>query len=184
MYTLREHIGEAAVNAALRRFVERHRSGERPWPTSLGLYAELRAVTPDSLHPLLRDWFEEITLWEVEAGSAVVEPAGDAGYVVTLDVTARKLRADSLGNETEVPMDDLVEIGVFASEAGDGRGEPIYLERHRIRSGTQTIRITVPQRPGRAGVDPYRKLIDRTGSQRVVEVVPAESVRKRPAGVP
>ena len=97
------------------------------------LYAELRAVTPDSLHPLLVDLFETITLWELRTEQATVQSAGTGEHSVTLDVVARKVRADSVGNETEVPMDDLVEIGVFAT----GEAAPIYLERHRIRSGAQ-----------------------------------------------
>jgi len=57
-------------------------------------------------------------------------------------------------------MDDLIEIGVFAPGDGDGLGESLYLERHRIRSGEQTIRIIVPREPARAGIDPYKELID------------------------
>jgi hypothetical protein len=71
-------------------------------------------------------------------------------------------------------MDDLVEIGVFAPGEGGGLGEPLYLKRHRIRSGEQTIRITVPREPARAGIDPYRKLFDR---QRDDNVVAAEAAR-------
>ena len=67
-------------------------------------------------------------------------------------------------------MNDLVEIGVFAPGNGDGPGEPLYLTRHRIRSGKQTIRITVPREPSRAGIDPYRKLIDREREDNVVAV--------------
>jgi ABC-2 type transport system permease protein len=71
------------------------------------------------------------------------------------------VRADSVGNETALPMDDLVEIGVFAPGEGDGLGAPLYPQRHRIRSGRQTITITVPREPARAGVDSYGRLIDR-----------------------
>ncbi|MCI0433679.1 MAG: hypothetical protein L0271_08515 [Gemmatimonadetes bacterium] len=172
MYTLRDHIGEEAVNTALRRYFETHRNAGPPFPASLDLYAELRAVTPDSLRSLLTDWFETITLWEVETERASVEPTGTGEYVVTLDVVARKMRADSIGNETEVSMDDLIEIGVFAPGAGEGRGpgEPLHLERHRIRGGEQTIRITVPREPARAGIDPWHKLIDRQRDDNVVEV--------------
>ncbi len=46
LYTLREHIGAEAVNGALRRFLEKYRGSGPPYPTSLDLYAELRAVTP------------------------------------------------------------------------------------------------------------------------------------------
>ena len=176
LYTLRDHIGEEAVNAALRRYSQRYRDAGPPYPTARDLYAELRAVTPEPLHPLLVDLFETITLWDVRAERAVVEPTGAGEYVVTLDVTAKKMRADGVGNETEVPMDDFVEIGVFAPGEGDGPGEPLYLHRHRIHSGTQAIQITVSRKPGeggepaRAGIDPYRKLIDRQGDDNVVGV--------------
>jgi hypothetical protein len=181
-YTLRDHLGEAAVNGALRRYFERYRDAGPPYPTSLDLYAELRAATPDSLRSLLTDWFETITLWDVRAERAVVAPAGTGAYVVTLDVVAKKMRADGEGNETEVPMDDLVEIGVFAPGEGGGPGEPLHLERHRIRSGAQTIRLTVPREPARAGIDPYGMLIDRQRADDVVsvEAAGADPARTRP----
>jgi len=72
---------------------------------------------------------------------------------VTLDVQARKVVVDEAGVETEVPMDDWVEVGVFC--AGES-----YLQKHRIRSGTQTITVTVPQKPARAGIDPRHLLSD------------------------
>ena len=59
---------------------------------------------------------------------------------------------------------------MFASGEGDGPGEPLYLQRHRIQSGQQTIQITVPRAPVRAGIDPYRKLIDRAGDDNVADV--------------
>jgi ABC-2 type transport system permease protein len=161
MYLLRDHIGDVAVNTALRRYFAKHREGKPPFPTSLDLYAELRAVTPDSMKYLLTDLFEKITLWDVETRRAAVERTNTGEYQVTLDVVAKKVTADSVGRETEVPMDDLVEIGVFARGSDERSGAPLYLQRHRIRSGKQTIRITVPKEPARAGIDPRRKLIDR-----------------------
>ncbi len=171
MYTLRERLGEERVNAALRRFLEKHRAGVPPFPTSLDLYAELRAAAPDSMRPLLRDLFEEITLWEVGVTSARAEPIGNGAFRVTMEVTASKARADSLGNETAVPMDERVEIGVFApAAAGEARGAPLYLRPHRIRSGRQTITVLVPRRPARAGIDPLHKLIQRETGDNVVDV--------------
>ena len=169
MYTLREHIGAERVNLALRRFREKFGGGGvPPFPTSLDLYAEFKAVTPDSLHGLLQDLFAEVTLWDVKADSASVEPMADGRFRVTLDVTARKLRADSIGNETEVPMNDLVEIGVFP----EGDGAPLYLQRHRIVAGRQTITVIVPRRPAAAGIDPLGKLIQREKDDNMVEVLP------------
>lgn len=166
LYTLREHIGAEAVNGALRRFFDKYRGSGPPYATSLDLYAELRAVTPPSLHSLLTDLFETITLWDVKTQSAVVRRLPDGRYEVTLEVMAQKLRADGIGLETPTPMNDLVDVGVFAA----GNEEPLYLTRHRIRSGQQTLRIIVPREPSRAGVDPYGKLIQRERGDNVVEV--------------
>jgi hypothetical protein len=173
MYALRQALGEEAVTGVLRRFVEKHREGRPPYPAAVDLYAELRSVTPDSLRYLLTDLFETITLWDVETRGATVARTSDGRYEVTLDVVARKVRADSVGRETETQMDDLVDIGVFAAGTGDGPGEPLHLQPHRIRSGRQTIRIVVPREPARAGIDPYRRLIDRDRDDNVVDVKPA-----------
>jgi ABC-type transport system involved in multi-copper enzyme maturation permease subunit len=184
LMTLRDHIGEAALNAALRRYFERHRDAGPPYPTSRDLHAELRAATPDSLRHLLTDWFETVTLWKLKTGRAVAEPAGTGAYAVTLDLSAAKVRADSVGNETEVPMHDLVEVGIFAADGDDGPGAPLYLQRHRIRSGEQTIRVIVPRMPARAGIDPRRRLIERERDDNVVDVEPAPDITPAPSAPP
>ena len=177
MYTLRQRLGADAVNGALRRFREKFAGANAPPPTSRALYAELQAVTPDSLRPLLSDLFEHITLWSVRTDSAHADPVGGGGYRVTLFVDASKARADSVGRETLVAMDDGVEVGVFAGPALDGSpGETLYLKQHRIRSGKQTIVLTVPRLPTRAGIDPYRKLIERDRDDNVAAVVSKSGV--------
>ncbi len=65
MYALKERIGEQRVNDALRSYLAKWRNAPPPYPTSLDLYAELQAVTPDSVKPLLVDLFEYITLYDV-----------------------------------------------------------------------------------------------------------------------
>ena len=150
---MREYIGKERVDDALRRLLKKHRSGTPPLPTSLDLYRELQAVTPDSFQYLLHDLFEKNTFWELETERATAQQTSAGAWQVTLDVRARKVVVDEAGIETEVPMDDWVEVGVF------GEGEP-YLQKHRIRSGQQTITVTVPHKPTRAGIDPENLLID------------------------
>ncbi|HET7232723.1 MAG TPA: M1 family aminopeptidase [Longimicrobium sp.] len=171
MYTLRERLGADAVNGALRRFREKFAGPAAPPPTSRALYAELQAATPDSLRPLLSDLFEHVTLWNVRADSARADPIGGGAYRVTLFVDASKARADSIGNQTPVAMNDLVEVGVFAGPPrGGSPGETLYLRQHRIRAGKQTIVLTVPRLPTRAGIDPYRTLIERERDDNVAEI--------------
>ena len=54
-------------------------------------------------------------------------------------------------------MHDLVDVGVFGEQPGD----TLYLQRHRIRRGAQTVTVRVTGRPDRAGVDPYHRMIKR-----------------------
>jgi len=166
LYTLREQIGAGAVNLALRRLLEKYRHGGPPYPTSLDLYAELRAVTPPPLYPLLTDLFETITLWDFKTKSATSRRLPDGRYEVTLDIRAQKLRADEVGRETPAPMNDVVDVAVFAT----GNDRPIYFARHRLKSGKQTLTILVSQQPSCAGVDPEGKLIERVREDNVVKV--------------
>jgi ABC-type transport system involved in multi-copper enzyme maturation permease subunit len=172
LYSLRDQIGEAAVNAALRRYVERFHHDGPPYATAADLIVELRAATPDSLKPLITDLFETVTLWDVKLDGATVHRMPDGRYEVALEVEARKVRADSVGRQTEIPMNDLVEIGVFGAEDDGAFGEPLLLERTRVRSGRQTIRVIVSREPKRAGIDPYDKLIDRERGDNVRTIAP------------
>ena len=133
--------------------LETHRKAEAPLATTRDLYRELQAATPDSLKYLLHDLFEVNTFWELEAERATAKQTEGGTWQVTLAVRARKVVVDEAGVETEVPMDDWLEVGVF------NEGEP-SLEKFRIHSGTQTITVTVPQKPARAGIDPRHLLSD------------------------
>ena len=91
----------------------------------------------------------------------MAEQTGAGTWKVTVDVRARKVVVDTAGVETELPMDDWVEVGVFApAETGEASDTPLYLQKHRILSARQTITVTVPRKPARAGIDPDHLLID------------------------
>ncbi|HEX8473895.1 MAG TPA: hypothetical protein VF666_07665 [Pyrinomonadaceae bacterium] len=171
LYALSEYIGKERVNLAFRRLIEKHRSGAPPLATSLDLYRELQAVTPDSHQYLLHDLFEANTFWELETERATAEQTDAGTWQVTLHVRARKVTVDPAGVETEVPMDEWVEVGVFAPTVeGAEFGETLYLQKHRIRSGEQTITVMVPRKPSDAGIDPYLLLIDLERFDNVEEV--------------
>jgi hypothetical protein len=80
-------------------------------------------------------------------------------WQVAFDIDARKVVVDSAGVETEVPMNEWVELGIFAgAKPGESLGQALYVRKHRIRSGRQTITVTVGQKPARGGIDPYNLL--------------------------
>jgi ABC-type transport system involved in multi-copper enzyme maturation permease subunit len=172
LYALSQYIGEKQVNTAVRKLREKQRAGVAGPATSLDFYRELEAVTPDSHRSLLHDLFAANTLWAMKTARASARQIEDGTWQVTLDVGARKVVVDPAGVETEVPMDNWVPIGVFA-RGEPGRpdfGETLYLQMHRIRSGEQTIALTVRGKPADAGIDPFHLLIELERFDNVEEV--------------
>jgi len=173
MYALRDYLGEATLNGAIRAFLEENKYSGPPYPTSLDFYRHLMAATPDSLKPFVRDQMERITIYDNRAKTASYRRLADGRFEVTLAVEAGKVYADSLGNERPTRMRDLVEVGVFAA-APKGQdvntGAPLYLRKQWIEGGAREIRVIVDRQPARAGIDPYNKLIDRIPDDNSVEV--------------
>ena len=91
LYALNQYIGKDRVDDAQRSLLKRHGSGVPPLPTSLALYRELQAVTPDSYQSLLCDLFEKNTIWEFETRQATAQPTEAGAWQVTLDVRGRKI---------------------------------------------------------------------------------------------
>ncbi|MCR5889981.1 ABC transporter permease [Hymenobacter sp. J193] len=161
LYTLSQYIGRDRVNGALQNLLARHRPGTLPFATSLDLYRELQTATPDSLHPLLHDLFEANTFWELSIETASAQQLKSGKWQVTLTLQASKLVVDSAGTETKLPMKEWVEIGAFAPAAvGKEKGKLLYRQKHLLKSGRQTIVLTVTDRPAEVSVDPRQLLTD------------------------
>ncbi len=164
MYAMKEYLGEETVNRVLREFLQEHRYETPPFTTSEALVERFEAAAPDSLKGFVSDRFRKITIYDNRATNATYTETDDGRYRVNLTVQARKQQVDSLGGSPEeVPMDDVVEVGVFATAADVGADdqETLYRQKHRLTDGEQTITVTVDEEPARAGVDPYTLLIDR-----------------------
>jgi len=177
MYALQDFIGEAQVNAALRDFFDAHRFAGPPFPTADNLVQRLEAATPDSLQYFIDDQFRRVTLYENSATKARYRPTEAGTYEVTLKLRPKKTRITEEGERVEVPMNDWVDIGIFA-EANDGAalGEPLYMQKHQLTGEEQAITLVVDEVPARAGIDPYLKLVDRTPDENMVDVsAPAEN---------
>lgn len=160
LFALRNYIGKDRVNDALRQMLHKYTSSP-PLPTTLDFYRELQVVTPDSLHYLVHDLFAANTFWELDTKQATAKQTETGVWQVTLEVETRKLTVDSIGLETNIPMHDWIEIGVYAPRAkGESSEKVLYLQKHRVRSGKQTIILHVSEPPGRAGIDPNHLLID------------------------
>jgi len=111
---------------------------------------------------LLKDLFEDITIFSNRTLDATAEKRPDGKSDIKLDIETHKYKADDKGNETEVPLDDWIEIGAFAKpEKGKKYGKTLYRQRLHLTSTKPTQTFTVDELPDQACVDPFLLFIDR-----------------------
>jgi ABC-type transport system involved in multi-copper enzyme maturation permease subunit len=172
MYALKDYIGEENINRALAAYVADVAYQAPPYTNSRDFLGYLREVTPDSLAYIIEDMFETITLFSNRVKSASYTPLGDGRYLVDLEVEARKLRADGRGVETEVEIDDWIDIGVFGEKkTGRKREQTVLLmEKRHMTTSSMKLELVVDAPPVRAGIDPYNRLIDRDSDDNVKTV--------------
>ena len=61
---------------------------------------------------------------------------------------------------------------MFAATKDRAQGEPLYLQRHRLQSGSLRLRVKVAGVPARAGIDPRHLLIDVNPDDNLQQVPP------------
>jgi aminopeptidase N len=174
MYWLKEVVGEDVVDRALAQLLQRHAFKVPPYPNSKDFLAILREQAGPQHDALIGDLFERITLLDLKTTAAQAHKRADGRFDVTLTIEAHKRYADGKGQETEAPLDEDIEIGAFTAEpgkAGFGADSVLTMARQRIRSGSQTVTVTLDQLPAWAGIDPYNKRIDRNSEDNLKAVV-------------
>jgi ABC-2 type transport system permease protein len=86
----------------------------------------------------------------------------DGKYEITIRIESRKFKADSHGKETEVPVDDWIDIGAFATPSDGAKyGSALYRKRVHITKRDCVFDFVTAQLPDQAGVDPFALMIDR-----------------------
>jgi hypothetical protein len=162
-YRLRDEIGEDALNAALKQYLQDKGFQEPPFTVSTELLDYIVAATPADRRGLLDDLFRTITFYDNRVLDASAVRQADGRYAVTVKVKADKRLADGVGNETAQPIYDWIEVGVFAREPGQGEADErvLAIERKLVTRGEETYTIIVDELPHEVGFDPYNKLIDR-----------------------
>ena len=174
LYALSDYIGEDKLNLALHNFLMQYRyanatdNQDEPYPDTRQFVDALRAQTPPELQYYITDAFENIVLYDNKTLTATYVQTPDKKYKVTLTVQAKKLKSDGNGNETAMPLNDFIDIGVFSGKKDHEL--PLYLEKKKITAEKQTFEIVVDQLPTRAGIDPLNKLIDRISDDNMIDV--------------
>ena len=171
MYLLQDRLGEDRVNAALRDMLAEYRFKGAPYPMSTALVSRLMALAGnDEERELVRDLMERITLWDMKVVDAKTTPLPGGRFETVVTASAHKYHADGLGEETEAPLRDHVEFGLFDARPGFGSFDSedvLVMERRPVTSGTQRYRFVTDRQPRFAGIDPYNKYVDRNSDDNV-----------------
>jgi hypothetical protein len=156
-------LGEQKLNAILKNIVSKYAYTHPPFPTAFNIVDELKAGTPDSLSYLISDMFEHITLFNNRVDKVTAVELPDHRYQVKMEVSCQKIRCDSLGNETVVPMNDYLTVGLFEKNTREPAelGQSLLSQRIRISARDTTLSFIVDRKPYQAGIDPYHYLIDK-----------------------
>jgi len=173
MYWLKEVVGEDVVNRALQKLIQQFAFKPAPYPDSRDFLRLLRAEAGPQHAQLITDLFEKITLYDLKASGATAKKRVDGQYEVSFTVEAKKLYADGKGKETEAPLSEGFDIGVFSAEPGKTgytRASVLLMERRALASGKQAITLVVAKEPKFVGVDPYNMRIDRNSDDNVAKV--------------
>lgn len=173
MYWLKETVGEAAVDAALQKFLARYAFKAAPYPSTTDFLDLLRQEAGPAHEHEIADLFAKITLYDMQAHDAVAHKRADGRYEVSFTVEGRKLYADGYGKEKEVPLDESFDVGAFTVEpgkAGFGRDAVLSIQRRAVRSGRQTVTLVLDKLPTLVGIDPFNERIDRNSDDNLTEV--------------
>src|SRR5262249_23296094 len=160
LYALQRLIGKEKVHPAPRNFLREYSVEHSPCPSSRDLVNALRAEAGPEYQRLITDLFERIVLYDLQVDAASAREI-DGGYEVTVDVTAKQFAADGRGKETEEPLDTWFDVAVF--EETDKPLEdvtPLYIAKHRLRSGKQVLTVRTSERPGIVARGPFPKGVE------------------------
>jgi len=167
LYALQDYIGEDNVNTAMQGFLEEFRYAEPPYPTSNDFMRYLEPKVPDSLKYLIKDWFEDITLYDLRLDETRCVKNANDKYDITLDIIAKKIKANPKGNVDEVPISDWVDIGFYKDS---DEKELVYRERVYLDKENTQLKYTLDELPAKGAVDPLRILIDRVYDDNVKNI--------------
>ena len=158
LYALQDYIGEEKVNRAMKNFLNEFKYRKPPYPTSLDFLKYLEPEVPDSLQYLITDWFKEITLYDNRLKNATYKELPNGKYEVSMQTESFKIKADTIGNETQVPVNEWIDIGAFSD---DEEKNLIFSKRVKVNKSEMTFSFLLDEKPARVAIDPRQLLIDR-----------------------
>ena len=172
MMSLKDRLGVEVLDQNLKNFLQEFQYKQTPYPTTLDLVRHLKAGVNAQDQAFIDDLFVNITLFDLRLKDVKREELPDGQLKLSLTIHAAKLTADGKGVETEQPLSELIDIGVFDQDPDDFSKQPkqLYFQKHLLKSGENKLEIIVSKDAKYVGVDPLIKLIDRDAADNIYKL--------------
>lgn len=172
MMAIADRLGENRLNANLKAFASRYQYRNDPFPTTIDLVRFISLDTDEAEAAFIADQFNYITLYDLRLAAASSELQADGRYKVVLTIIADKLRSDELGQQSSVPLNEQIDIGLFSADPDkfNRDNNVLYLQKHALVNGENILELIVEQQPSFAGVDPFVKLVDRDSADNISRI--------------
>lgn len=158
MYALKEMMGEAQLNAALKQLMAKHNSPNKRAGAS-DLFNELRAAATPAQQQFIDESINKIVVHQmkIDVLSAKVLPNGK--YALDVKVTVEP--KDKGAKKLLTPNID-IDLAVFDQLSEDWTDEtkPVYLKKYHFSKHETVISLMVDKKPKMVAIDPYAYILD------------------------
>ncbi|MFW6337179.1 MAG: hypothetical protein ACOC3G_08625, partial [Phycisphaeraceae bacterium] len=173
MYGLDLYLGRDNMTDAIARFLNEYRMKGPPFARMSDLVAQFRANAPEAVQPIITDFFERRTVYDIAATAARIEEYEDGEYRVEVQIRATKTYFSPSGEPSEAEFDAPLPLVAFG-ERTDARTPRRILGRKMVTAADLAdgrVSIIVKEKPSMVGLDPFYRLLDRNylDNRRVVE---------------
>jgi ABC-2 type transport system permease protein len=174
MLRLKEVMGEARINKALKAFLEAYQYATNPYPTTLNLLTFLTTDANEAEKYLIDELFSKIILYDLKLLEANSVEKSNGHFETELMITGQRLEADGLGEEHPIPLEHEIEIVLYVDvENGndeDNEQTIIYQQKHVIKTGENNIKINTNKQATSAAIDPRVIYIDKDTRDNKIEI--------------
>lgn len=172
MMAIKDAIGEDRLNDNLKAFLTRYQYRNDPFPTTLDLVRYLKQGVDKAQAQFIEDSFNQIILYDLRLTNVVMTQLDNGKVQLDLTIYAGRKVAQGNGDESELPLDALIDIGVFSADPDNLKNdsEVLLLEKHRLVSGENNLTLILGGKPSYVGVDPFIKLVDRDAKDNIFKL--------------
>jgi ABC-2 type transport system permease protein len=172
MAAVRDVLGEEKLNKTLAAFLAKYKYQSAPYPTSLDLLEYIVRDADVQQKDYITSLFENIAIYDLKTTNVVTTDRDDGQFDLTITLDAKLNFANGEGVETEQPLTQMIDIGLFSEDPNkiENKEQILYLKKHGLVSGENTIVLTVKEKPSYVGIDPFVKLVDRDSKDNIYQL--------------